>query len=433
VAGLSAAWQLSRDHDVLLYEREMRLGGHANTIDAGTGAQVPIDTGFIVYNTACYPNLVALFDHLAVETARTDMGFAVSLDGGTYEYCGNSLSGFFGQRCNLLSPRHWRMGKNVLRFFKHARQLAASKQAEAETLGAWLARGGYSRWFIERHIVPMGAAIWSTPASKILEFPAAAFARFFANHGLLQLNDRPEWRTVRGGSRTYVRKLVEAGHFRVSKGDPVVSILRGPGGVAVRTANGSSTRFDRCLIATHADEVLRLLPDADDTERRVLGAFRYSRNQAVLHTDASLMPRRRNVWSSWNYLDGGGETGGVALTYWMNRLQPLETSDNYFVSINPNLPVAEERVSDRTCYEHPLFDAAAMAAQRELWSLQGRRRTWFAGSYFAFGFHECALQAGLAAAEDLGGGRRPWNVAGENDRLSLPPGTAGSGGRVEAA
>lgn len=433
IAGLSAAWLLSRDHDVALYERQMRLGGHANTVDAGERARVPVDTGFIVYNTASYPNLVALFQHLDVSTARTDMGFAVSLDQGRYEYSGNSLSSFFGQRTNLLSARHWLMGRDVLRFFKQARQLATQKSAEDVPLGAWLERRRYSRWFIERHIVPMGAAIWSTPAAKVLDFPAASFARFFANHGLLQMSDRPEWRTVKGGSRSYVKRLAEKGHFRVIKGDPVVAVLRGPGGVAVRTGDGSSIRYDRCLIATHADEALRLLTDADDAERRLLGAFRYVRNEAVLHRDESLMPRRRRVWSSWNYLDGGSETGAVALTYWMNRLQPLETSENHFVSINPNLPIADERVSDRTVYEHPMFDAAAMAAQRQLWSLQGRRRTWFAGSYFAYGFHECALQAGLAAAEELGGVRRPWNVERESDRLFLPPGSGRAGGRVEAA
>ncbi len=431
VAGLSAAWLLSRHHDVMLFEREMRLGGHSNTVDAGPGARIPIDTGFIVYNTKSYPNLIALFEHLKVTTTPTEMSFSVSMNAGAYEYNGNGFGGFFGQRSNLVSPRHWRMAADTLRFFRRAEALLEVPGSETLTLGAWLEKSGYSRWFIERHIVPMGAAIWSTPAAQVLDFPAVAFARFFSNHGLLQLNDRPEWRTVKGGSKNYVRRLTEEFKGRVAKGDAVVSILRGPGGVAIRTAGGQSLRFDRVLIACHADEALALLKDADPDEAKALAAFRYVRNEAILHTDPKLMPRRKRLWSSWNYLGGQGETKSVSLTYWMNRLQPLETQDDYFVSINPQAKISDDCVIERMTYEHPMFDAPAIATQKHLWSLQGRRRTWYAGSYFGFGFHEDALQAGLAAAEEMGDVRRPWTVEGESDRLHFR--SAGRGGPLGAA
>lgn len=421
VAGLSASWLLSQRHEVVLFEREMRLGGHANTVEAGSRARVPVDTGFIVYNTAAYPNLIALLEHQSVATAPSDMSFAVSLGNGAYEYSGSGLSGFFGQRSNLLSPAHWRMGAEILRFFRQARRLEEPENSgPAEALGAWLESARYSRAFIERHIAPMAAAIWSSPVTRVLDMPAAAFVRFFANHGLLQLDGRPQWRTVRGGSRAYVKRLTETGRMTVAKGDPVVSILRGPGGVAIRTAGGASSRFDRCLVATHADEALRLLKDADAEESRFLSAFSYARNHAVLHTDPSYMPRRRHLWSSWNYRGGGSGERGVSLTYWMNRLQPLGTEESYFVTLNPETAIPDARIVEEMTYDHPMFDAAAMAAQKHLWLLQGRRRTWYAGSYFAYGFHECALQSGLAAAEEMGDVRRPWKVEGESDRLQFP-------------
>lgn len=416
VAGLSAAWLLSQNHDVVLLEREDRLGGHANTVEAGPD-RVAVDTGFIVYNTACYPNLIALLEHLGVETAPTHMGFSVSLDDGAYEYNGDGLNGFFGQRSNILSARHWHMLRDILRFFREQRNELAS---ETGTLGLWLERRGYSRWFIERHIVPMGAAIWSTPAAQVLDFPVAAFMRFFANHGLLQMSGRPQWRTVRGGSRNYVARLKQTGRFSARAGEAAVAITRSQAGVEIRTARGDTITADGCLIATHADEALALLRDADRHERRMLGSFSYAANEAVLHTDETLMPRRKCVWSSWNYQHGGDETRGVALTYWMNKLQPLPGAQDYFVSINPSGPMASEKVIRRISYTHPLFDKAAIDAQSELWSLQGRNRVWFAGSYFAYGFHECALQSGLAAAEAMGHVRRPWRVAGENDRLKIP-------------
>lgn len=415
IAGLSAAWLLARHAraTVTVFEREGHVGGHSNTVDVGVGTRpIPIDTGFIVYNTACYPNLVALFDLLAVPTAETSMSFAVSLGDGDYEYSGSGAFGLFGQVSNLLNPNHWRMTSQILRFFREAgSEVRRSDRGllEGPSLGDWLSVRGYSRPFIERHIMPMAAAIWSAKGGDILSFPALAFFRFFANHGLLQVANRPAWRTVRGGSREYVRRLVDDARLDVRTGCAAVSVRRRQDGAIVTLADGRTFEADHVILATHANESLALLGDADDVERGLLSPFRYATNHAVLHIDRNLMPKRGRLWSSWNVI-GHSRDRAVCVTYWMNRLQPLATTEDHFVTLNPLRDIAERDVLARFDYTHPIFDGPAMAAQRRLWSLQGRRRTWFAGSYFGFGFHEDGIQSGLAVAEALGGARRPWLV-----------------------
>ncbi|MEZ5907617.1 MAG: FAD-dependent oxidoreductase [Hyphomicrobiaceae bacterium] len=419
ISGLGAAWLLSRRHDVTLFEREARPGGHSHTIevDAPEGG-VPVDTGFIVYNPPAYPNLVALFAHLGVETAPTAMTFSVSLDGGAYEYAG-SARGFFGQPANLARPGHWRVLADTLRFFREARAIAC-ESGEEISLGAFLHERGFSPEFRDHHILPMAAAIWSATPSAMLTYPLAAFTRFFANHGLLQVRGRPQWRTVVGGSRAYVVRLLADFPGQVRLGASVTGIERHPRGVTVRLAGGPSEIFDHCVLATHADTALGLIGDADGTERDLLSPFRYTENEAVLHTDAAAMPRRRGLWASWNFI-GRRQIGDTApsVTYWMNSLQPLATGQNYFVSLNPMVPLAARHVIRTMSYAHPLFDQAAMRAQKRLWVLQGRRRTWFCGSYFGAGFHEDGLQAGLAVAEALGGVERPWQVAAPSGRIHV--------------
>lgn len=430
IAGLSAAWLLSRRHHVTLIEKEPRLGGHSHTVDVTLGGRsIAVDTGFIVYNTNCYPNLMALFAHLGVPIAPTSMSFAVSFADGAYEYSGSGLSGFFGQRANLVSLSHWRMAADTLRFFREMKRLIRANPSMDLSLGEFLDAGRYSRVFIRRHILPMGAAIWSTPDREILDFPALSFARFFDNHGLLELNKTPDWRTVQSGSRAYVERMRAQLPGPVLEGHGVVRIEReadgagphgkGPGSVRIVTDQGFDERYDACVVASHADETLRLLTDRDAEEERLLGAFRYARNDVILHTDTRFMPKRRRVWSSWNYL-GGREEDRLSVTYWMNNLQPLGDAPDIFVTLNPHVPVAPEHILRAFVYHHPLFDGAAIRAQKELWSLQGRRNTYFAGSYFGHGFHEDALQAGLAAAEAAGGVRRPWDVANESGRLHRP-------------
>jgi len=420
ISGLAAAWLLSQRHHVTLFERDRRAGGHCNTVDVqDAGVLVPVDTGFIVYNTASYPNLIALFDHLEVPTVPSNMGFSVSLDDGCYEYSGNGIAGLFGQPSNLLSVDHWRMIADTLRFFREAHGARGSASGVGMTLGCYLSENGYSEAFVTRHILPMAAAIWSTPSAEVMEFPAAAFFRFFDNHGLLQVRNRPEWRTVVGGSRQYVRRMLDATNGRIALGAPVLAVSRGADCVTVTRAGGTEV-FDACVIATHADEALALLCDADDCERQLLSAFRYTRNRAVLHTDIGFMPKRRRLWSSWNYLgsDGMAETS-LSLTYWMNNLQPLGYGHDLFVTLNPSRAIEPESEIASFDYSHPVFNRQAMASQRDLWSLQGRRKTWFCGSYFGYGFHEDGLQAGLAAAEDIGGVRRPWRVANESGRIHI--------------
>jgi predicted NAD/FAD-binding protein len=411
VAGLSAAWLLSKAHNVSVYEQDGRVGGHSNTVFVpGRTGPIPVDTGFIVYNELNYPNLTALFAHLGVETQTSEMSFAVSLEGGTLEYSGSNLVGLFGQRRNLVRPRFWRMLRDILRFYREAPRLLA---VEAEpSLGEYLEHQGYSRAFVEDHLLPMGAAIWSTDVASMRDHPARAFVRFCLNHGLMRVAGRPQWRTVTGGSQAYVRRLSAAFADRIMVNAKVSAITRGPAGVIVHDANGTITRFDHVVIAAHADQALAMLADPSDDEQRLLGAFRYSENTAILHQDERLMPKRKGVWASWNYMGGrdaaSAEPGQVCVTYWMNRLQSLDADVPLFVTLNPSEPPAAGRVLKTFQYHHPMYDAAALQAQGDLSLLQGQRNTWYCGSYFGAGFHEDALSSGLAAAEALGGVARPW-------------------------
>ncbi len=425
ISGLGAAWLLSKAHHVTVFERGQRLGGHSNTVDvpglpSDAVANVPVDTGFIVYNSATYPNLIALFDHLGVRTAPSNMSFAVSLDDGRFEYSGSGLAGLFGQKRNIVSPRHWLMVRDILRFFKDAETLNDPMADGGLSLGEWLAMNGYSRAFIDRHLLPMAAAIWSTPSGRVADFPAAAFSRFFSNHGLLKVRGRPKWRTVQGGSRSYVRALRAATPAQFHTNAPVTRVVRGDDGVWVTASGRSPERFDQCVLAGHADETLKILGDADRHERALLGAFSYSANRAVLHRDPTWMPKRERLWSSWNYTQSPRDTQ-LSVTYWMNALQPLPTRRNWFVTLNPGREIASDKIAAQIDYAHPVFDAGALKAQARLWGLQGRRRTWFCGSYFGYGFHEDGLQSGLAVAEALGGLVRPWSIHGQNDRIVFGP------------
>ena len=424
ISGMAAAWLLAKRHDVTVYERADRIGGHSNTVDAHTPqGVVPVDTGFIVYNEQTYPNLTAMFAHLDVPTIASEMSFAVSLDDGALEYAGGDrIAPLFAQKRNLLRPRFWSMLRDLYRFYRDAPGDIARLGPQA-TLGDYLKVGGYGVAFRDDHLLPMAAAIWSAPAKAMLDYPAAAFTRFNDNHGLLKLTNRPVWRTVRGGSRAYVNKLTAsyAGHIRLNEN--IVSIRRNPDGVEIDTATGDTQRYDHVVMATHADQALSLLDNASRDERAVLTKFRYSRNLAVLHCDEGLMPRRRAVWSSWNYIGArDGADAGVTVSYWMNRLQNLSTEKPLIVTLNPQRPPHAGTIYHSEVYEHPMLDTAALAAQGRLWSLQGVNRTWFCGAYFGAGFHEDGLQAGLAVAEQLGNVRRPWTVANESGRICLDTG-----------
>ena len=423
IAGMSAAWLLNQRHHITVYEKNDWIGGHSNTVDAPNGEdKTPVDTGFIVYNERSYPNLIALFDHLDVPTKFSDMSFAASLGGGAFEYAGTDLNGLLGQRSNIARPRFWRMMRDVLKFYKEAPALLDDPTAGQLSLGDFLRNGNYSWSFIDDHLLPMGAAIWSTTAPEMEDYPAQAFIRFFESHGLLLLKNRPQWRTVDGGSRAYVERLTASYRDRIRK-TGVKAIKRFTDQVVIEDNDGEMETYDHVVIASHADEAYRLLDNPDFRETELLGTWRYTNNRAVLHSDQSLMPKRQRLWSSWNFIerDQGGPDRGLCVTYWMNQLQSLRTQTPLFVTLNPVYEPAAGTVIREFDYTHPYFDRTALTSQGQLWRLQGHRRTWYCGSYFGYGFHEDALQSGLAVAEQLGGLRRPWSVNGENGRIHLHP------------
>ena len=417
ISGLSAAWLLSKRHDVTVFEAADRVGGHSNTVTFKTeqGA-VSVDTGFIVYNEVTYPNLTALFKTLGVTTAASDMSFAVSLDDGGFEYSGGSGFGLLAQKRNAVRPRFWAMLADLLRFYRNApRDLPMMGDM---SLDEYLSQNNYGDAFRNDHLYPMAAAIWSTPAMEVGRYPAAHFVKFCSNHGLLLLRNRPVWRTVVGGSQEYVKRLTAPFVDRIRLSTPVTRIHRLADGVEIANTNGEFERFDDVVIATHADQALEMLTDATQAERRILGAFGYTKNRAVLHTDSSFMPRRRTAWSSWNYVaDTRIETGQPSITYWMNKLQPLGEIPDTFVTLNPTREPEKGKIITEETYHHPVFDAGTEQMRQELWALQGLRNTWFCGAYFGSGFHEDGIQAGLAVAEDLGGLSRPWKVADDSGRI----------------
>ncbi|NVK35170.1 MAG: FAD-dependent oxidoreductase [Rhodobacteraceae bacterium] len=419
ISGLSAAWLLSKNHTVTVYEAGDHLGGHANTLEVDTvEGSVAVDTGFIVYNERNYPNLAALFRHLDVDTDPTIMSFALSFNQGAYEYSGSGIGGFFGQKRNFFKPLHWQLLNDLSRFFRTASARVETLPADI-TLGNFLELEGYSSVFINDHIVPMGAAIWSTSMNEMLGFSARSFVDFYANHGMLQFKDRPAWRTVSGGSQSYVKKMIADTDIEVQLGNGVQRIVRQPGYVHVTDEQGVVRPFDHVVIATHANQALDMIEAPDPLEQDVLGAFSYQANRAVLHRDPRWMPKRKGLWSSWNYLKTSkGEDTELCVTYWMNRLQVLPTTTDLFVTLNPQAEIHPKAVDADIMYQHPVFDHAAVRAQKRLWNLQGTHRTWFCGSYFGYGFHEDGIQSGLAVAEALGAARRPWQLDNESGRMA---------------
>ena len=419
IAGLSTAWLLSRRHRVAIYEKNGRLGGHANTVEVDCPeGKVAVDTGFIVYNPRNYPNFSALLAHLGVPSQDADMSFGASVGGGRIEYSSRPL-GVFGQKRNLVSPQFWKMLGDIVAFYGHARRLD-EHEVEGLSLGEFLDRERCSAALIELHVLPMCAAIWSTTPQEMRDYPMRSFLRFFSSHGLLNVLKKPEWRTVRGGSRAYVEAMRRDMGPDVSFRPAARRITRNCGLSIVEDASGHGEVYTDVVVATHADEALALLADPSPDERALLGAFRYTPNVAVLHDDTALMPRRKAVWSSWNYIGAGRPDAArpLCVSYWMNHLQRLETKRPLFVTLNPATPPKPGSIIGSFEYAHPLFDASALGAQDRLWQLQGRRNTWFCGSYFGYGFHEDALQSGLAVAEALGAAR-PWGAT--TSRIAAAP------------
>ena len=420
ISGLSCAWLLSQRHDVTLIEADKRLGGHSHTVEVQVGDQMfAIDTGFIVSNTWTYPNFTALMDYLDQPMVDTPMSFSVSMDEQRYEYSATHLGTLFGRARQWLDPAHWRMLADLVRFYRTAETAAKTAPADL-TLGQYLLKAGYSEAFMRRHLLPIAGAIWSATPDEIAGYPFRAFVDFFSNHRLFTLGKRPDWRTVEGGSREYVEKLVADGRFDSKCGVAVSNISREANGVNVQMVDGATAHFDHVVLATHAEQALRLLTDASDEEQELLSHFKTSTNQVYLHRDISLMPKTQRFWSAWNYHGHANVAEEkLAVTYWMNALQKLDSPVHHLVSLNPPKAPAADLTDGTYTYHHPIFTKANLQAQKHLWDLQGVRRTWFCGAWFGAGFHEDGLQSGLAVAEQLGGLTRPWKLDHPSSRIHL--------------
>ena len=403
ISGNMAAYLLSRRHDVTLFEKRDRAGGHAATVDidyTGNDDWMSVDTGFIVYNELNYPGLVKLFKELKVDTEASNMSFAFSADSGRFEWSGQSTRAVFAQKRNWVNPVFWLMIRDIFRFNRLAAQDHESGTLGDESLGTWLKRNRLSKTFIRRYLLPMGAAIWSTPADEIMNFPAASFLQFFYNHRLIN-RDRPVWRTVTGGSREYVKKITASFSDRLRLDAEVTKVTRHAHGVEV-TANGEIHHFDEVVFACHSDQAMKILADASAEEKEIVGAVRYLPNQVYLHRDERLMPKRKMTWSAWNYMsDSKGGDNVMTVSYWMNRLQNLDYNKPLFVTLNPIIPPAPDKVYGQYEYDHPQFDGAALDAQRKLPKIQGVNRTWFCGAWTGFGFHEDGLQSALRVTEAI--------------------------------
>jgi uncharacterized protein len=409
ISGASASWALSDLHDVTLFEANPVAGGHTATIDIDyDGTLISVDTGFIVYNELNYPNLTALFRHIGVKTHDSEMSFGLSLDNGRLEWSGQSYSALFARRRNVLSPGFLWMLREVLRFNRICLEDRDSGEMAGLSIGDYISKRGFSARFRDDYLIPMGAAIWSTPRAKMMDFPAESFTNFFENHRLIH-TDRPVWRTVTGGSRNYLDKLLKPLGAGLRLNTPVNSVHRADNGVSLETASGGTEMFDQIIFASHSDQTLKMLADTSADEQRILGNVGYRPNRVILHRDPSFMPKRRAAWSAWNYLRSSGIEPEISMTYWMNRLQGIDYTKPLFITLNPDREPAKGTVFGEWSYDHPQFDAAAMAAQRELHTIQGRRNSLFAGAWTGYGFHEDGLRSGLEAAQALGA-VIPWHL-----------------------
>ncbi|MEM6666516.1 MAG: FAD-dependent oxidoreductase [Pseudomonadota bacterium] len=415
ISGLSAAWGLRRglgsDADIVLYERRDYAGGHTatKTVDYD-GESIAVETGFIVFNTLNYPNLTAFFEELDIQTDESSMSFSVSLHDGAFEWSGDGLRAVFAQKRNLVSPRFLWMLREIMRFNECSHKDRKAGRLTGLSLGEYMEMRRFSKSFRDGYLIPMGAAIWSTPRDQMLEFPAESFVQFLENHRLINIR-RPDWRTVAGGSATYVAKVLQEIQAEVRLATPVTRVERHPGTVVVTDETGAQDTFDHAIIAAHSDQALAMLADPSEKEREVLGAIRYLPNAVYLHRDASLMPKRKRVWTSWNYTEDQNMDGQatLAVTYWMNRLQNIGRKYPLFVSLNPAKMPDPALTFGTFEYDHPQYDRAALNAQKALPALQGLQNTWYCGAYHGYGFHEDGMKAGIAVAEALGG-TYPWRA-----------------------
>lgn len=403
VSGLAAAYALDADHDVTVFEKDARLGGHVSTVDVDHyGPTIPVDTGFIIFNRKTYPNLTRLFRELKVSSIATRMAFSVSLDEGQFEWATSNLNQMFAQRSNILNPSHYVMLSEILRFFRTARADLAAHSVGEVSLKEYLDRYRFNQILVDRFLVPVGGSIWSATAKQFLEYPAEVLLAFMENHQLLQI-EQPIWLTVEGGSRIYVTRLLERLRAKFHANTPVERVTRlEDGGVAVTDDKGNEARFDHAILACHSTDALRLLDSPTERERQLLGAIRYEKNITVLHGDPAFMPKRRSAWGSWNYIGSRDQSRGadaVGITYWMNSLQHIDQKYPLFVTLNPR--TTPKNVFASFDYEHPQYDRAAVDAQKQLHTIQGSGNVWFCGAYSGYGFHEDGFRSGLEVAHKV--------------------------------
>jgi predicted NAD/FAD-binding protein len=425
ISGLASAWLLSQRYDVTLLEKNDYFGGHTHTVPLETSdaGSVAVDTGFIVYNEPNYPLLTKMLHHLNIETHPTEMSFSVSINQGEIEYSGNNLNTLFAQRRNLFSPMHWQMLTDIIRFNRLAKQRLGTplENAQDQTLEDFLTVHAFSDALIHHYLLPMAAAIWSCPTQTMLKFPVRSFLQFFENHGLLNIENRPQWQTIFNGSHQYVKAIFEDvkqhGRLNAHLKAQVDRIIPSEQGYDIETAQGLFAGFDHIVFASHADESLSLIPETIRPEFDRLSAFQYQKNTAYLHSDRSLMPKRRMTWAAWNYLrDKKVAENRVAVTYWMNKLQSLPTQQDVFVTLNPIEPPKADLTQAVFEYDHPVFDQAAMSAQEQINTLQGHRNLWFAGAYTGYGFHEDGLRSAVNVAQKFGVSP-PWETAPDLDEV----------------
>ena len=423
ISGLGSAYLLNPDHEITVYEKAPRIGGHSRTVTIDyDGQAIAVDTGFIVFNRPNYPNLSGLFAHLGVPTHASDMTFAASIRDGWLEWGARDLGSVIAQRRNLLRPKFGMLVRDVMVFNSQAQDMV-ERHPELNLEGL-IQKLGLGEWFRRYYLLPMSGAIWSCPPCEMMNFPARTLVRFFANHHLLSYNGQPQWHTVTGGSQEYVDRLTAPFAHRIRVNCAAVAVTRRDGSVQIKDATGGVETYDQVVMASHGDETLALLKDADVAEQTVLGCFRYQKNRAVLHRDTSLMPRRRRCWTSWVYTsDGDFFHPKITVTYWMNLLQGIDDRAPLFVSLNPKRDIPEELIFDQTDFDHPVFDQAAIAAQVRVAALQGRRNTWFAGAHLGHGFHEDGLASAVRVARALGCAI-PWDAArglGAAQQKARPP------------
>jgi len=408
ISGLTSAYLLDKHHDITLYEKENRLGGHAHTRAVQVnGKTIHVDIGFIVFNHRNYPNLTGLFKHLDIDTSPSDMSFGVSIDRAWLEYGTPELRKLFAQKRNLFRPQFLGLLKDILRFNSQAHQYIDSPE---KTLGQVLDELKMGEWFRQYFILPMGGAIWSTPLLNMEDFPASTFIRFFKNHGLLTTNDQPQWHTVKGGSINYVDTISHAFKEKVKTSCPVESVTREKDHLLVKDRAGASEKYDHVIFACHSDQALKILQNPHEDERNILSNISYKTNELILHTDKNFMPKRRAAWTSWSYLSEErlDRTKNMSLTYWMNNLQPLDTDTDIFVTLNPHKKPAKESILHEAVFEHPIFDQDAITAQSLITSIQGKDRVHYCGAWQRYGFHEDGCLSAVNVAKNLGA-PIPWS------------------------